>query len=161
VKVQKENLLPTSLELGATDDVLGFSLVLVFALGSHRAAMDCYENPPEYAAERIQIFGKPIGGFQLNKRNSQEMLTEIYQSTTIALESREKWWMKELPELYTSPWQSEIMWRMAINIARESIDKSKVEMGITENIRWCVHIEFGICVGTLQKAHTEIFIYWS
>lgn len=47
------------------------------------AAMACYEEAREYAAQRIQ-FGKPLGAFQLVQRKLAEMLTELTKAQLVA-----------------------------------------------------------------------------
>src|SRR5207244_13532805 len=46
------------------------------AWGSVGAAMACYDEAVSYAKTRV-MFGKPIGGFQLQQARLAEMLTEI------------------------------------------------------------------------------------
>jgi glutaryl-CoA dehydrogenase len=53
------------------------------AWGVLGAAMACYEEARQYAAERVQ-FGRPIAGFQLVQRKLAEMLTELTKAQLLA-----------------------------------------------------------------------------
>jgi len=54
------------------------------AWGSVGAAMACYDEALRYAQTRV-MFGKPIGGFQLQQARLVEMLTEITKAQLLAL----------------------------------------------------------------------------
>jgi glutaryl-CoA dehydrogenase len=52
--------------------------------GALGAAIACYEEAVSYARTRV-MFGKPIGGFQLQQERLAEMLTEIVKGQLLAL----------------------------------------------------------------------------
>jgi glutaryl-CoA dehydrogenase len=52
--------------------------------GALGAAMACYEEAVSYARNRV-MFGKPIGGFQLQQARLAEMLTEIVKGQLVSL----------------------------------------------------------------------------
>ncbi len=54
------------------------------AWGAIGAAMACFEEATAYAGNRV-MFGKPIGGFQLQQQRLAEMLTEIVKGQLLAL----------------------------------------------------------------------------
>lgn len=54
------------------------------AWGAIGAAMACFEEATNYAGNRV-MFGKPIGGFQLQQARLAEMLTEIVKGQLLAL----------------------------------------------------------------------------
>ncbi len=54
------------------------------AWGAIGAAMACFEEAASYAGTRV-MFGKPIGGFQLQQARLAEMLTEIVKGQLLAL----------------------------------------------------------------------------
>ncbi len=54
------------------------------AWGAVGAAMACYEEAVAYAGNRV-MFGKPIGGFQLQQQRLAEMLTEIVKAQLLVL----------------------------------------------------------------------------
>jgi glutaryl-CoA dehydrogenase len=54
------------------------------AWGAIGAAMACFEEATSYAGTRV-MFGKPIGGFQLQQARLAEMLTEIVKGQLLAL----------------------------------------------------------------------------
>ncbi|MBA2689166.1 MAG: acyl-CoA dehydrogenase family protein, partial [Gemmatimonadaceae bacterium] len=54
------------------------------AWGAIGAAMACFEEATKYAGTRV-MFGKPIGGFQLQQARLAEMLTEIVKGQLLAL----------------------------------------------------------------------------
>ena len=54
------------------------------AWGALGAAMACFEEATSYAGTRV-MFGKPIGGFQLQQHRLAEMLTEIVKGQLLAL----------------------------------------------------------------------------
>src|SRR5258705_4525494 len=53
--------------------------------GAVGAAMACYDEAVSYAKSRV-MFGKPIGGFQLQQLRLAEMLTEITQAQLLCLQ---------------------------------------------------------------------------
>src|SRR6059036_2809605 len=55
------------------------------AWGAVGAAMACYDEAVSYAKNRV-MFGKPIGGFQLQQARLAEMLTEITKAQLICLQ---------------------------------------------------------------------------
>ncbi|GAC1453360.1 MAG: acyl-CoA dehydrogenase family protein [Gemmatimonadaceae bacterium] len=54
------------------------------AWGAMGAAQACYEEALDYAGNRV-MFGKPIGGFQLQQQRLAEMLTELVKGQLLAL----------------------------------------------------------------------------
>jgi len=54
------------------------------AWGAIGAAMACYEEAVSYAGNRV-MFGKPIGGFQLQQARLADMLTEIVKGQLLTL----------------------------------------------------------------------------
>jgi glutaryl-CoA dehydrogenase len=54
------------------------------AWGAMGAAQACYEEAVAYAGNRV-MFGKPIGGFQLQQQRLAEMLTELVKGQLLAL----------------------------------------------------------------------------
>ena len=55
------------------------------AWGAVGAAMACYDEAASYAKTRV-MFGKPIGGFQLQQLRLAEMLTEITKAQLLCLQ---------------------------------------------------------------------------
>ncbi|MDQ3674491.1 MAG: acyl-CoA dehydrogenase, partial [Gemmatimonadota bacterium] len=53
------------------------------AWGAMGAAMACYEEALAYAGNRV-MFGRPIGGFQLQQQRLAEMLTELVKGQLLA-----------------------------------------------------------------------------
>ena len=54
------------------------------AWGAMGAAMACFEEATSYARNRV-MFGRPIGGFQLQQERLADMLTEIVKGQLLAL----------------------------------------------------------------------------
>jgi len=54
------------------------------AWGAMGAAMACYEEALAYAGNRV-MFGRPIGGFQLQQQRLAEMLTELVKGQLLSL----------------------------------------------------------------------------
>ncbi len=54
------------------------------AWGAIGAAMACYEEALDYAGNRV-MFGRPIGGFQIQQQRLAEMLTELVKGQLLAL----------------------------------------------------------------------------
>src|SRR5216684_3589466 len=55
------------------------------AWGAVGAAMACYDEAVSYAKQRV-MFGKPIGGFQLQQARLADMLTEITKAQLLCLQ---------------------------------------------------------------------------
>src|SRR5437588_10962684 len=55
------------------------------ASGAVGSAMACYDEAVSYAKTRV-MFGKPIGGFQLQQARLAEMLTEITKAQLLSLQ---------------------------------------------------------------------------
>ena len=55
------------------------------AWGAVGAAMACYDEAVSYAKNRV-MFGKPVGGFQLQQARLAEMLTEITKAQVLCLQ---------------------------------------------------------------------------
>src|SRR6266542_635989 len=55
------------------------------AWGAVGAAMACYDEAVSYAKTRV-MFGRPIGGFQLQQARLAEMLTEITKAQLLCLQ---------------------------------------------------------------------------
>jgi len=54
------------------------------AWGAMGAAMACYEEALDYAGNRV-MFGRPIGGFQIQQQRLAEMLTELVKGQLLSL----------------------------------------------------------------------------
>jgi len=52
--------------------------------GAMGAAMACYEEALDYSGNRV-MFGRPIGGFQIQQQRLAEMLTELVKGQLLAL----------------------------------------------------------------------------
>jgi len=86
--------------------------------GAVGAAMACYDEAVSYAKHRV-MFGKPIGGFQLQQLRLAEMLTEITKAQLLCLQ------LGRLKDLGTmTPQQVSLAKRnnvsMATDVAREA-----------------------------------------
>ncbi|HZH39774.1 MAG TPA: acyl-CoA dehydrogenase family protein [Gemmatimonadales bacterium] len=86
--------------------------------GALGAAMACYDEAVSYSKNRV-MFGKPIGGFQLQQARLAEMLTEITKAQLLVLQ------LGRLKDLGTmTPQQVSLAKRnnvdMATDIARET-----------------------------------------
>ena len=86
--------------------------------GAVGAAMACYDEAVSYAKTRV-MFGKPIGGFQLQQLRLAEMLTEITKAQLLCLQ------LGRLKDLGTmTPQQVSLAKRnnvsMATDVARET-----------------------------------------
>src|SRR5258708_25103003 len=55
------------------------------AWGAVGAAMACFDEAVSYAKQRV-MFGKPIGGFQLQQARLADMLTEITEAQLLCLQ---------------------------------------------------------------------------
>src|SRR2546426_629080 len=63
----------------------GSTASVAIAWGAVGAAMACYDEAVGYAKSRV-MFGKPIGGFQLQQARLAEMLTEITKAQLLCLQ---------------------------------------------------------------------------
>jgi glutaryl-CoA dehydrogenase len=84
VRVPREALLPKSAGLKAPLSCLTAARYGI-AWGAVGAAMACYVEAVGYAKARV-MFGKPIGGFQLQQARLAEMLTEITKAQLLCLQ---------------------------------------------------------------------------
>src|SRR6266849_212772 len=84
VQVPKDALLPKS--AGLKSPLLCLTQARYgIAWGAVGAAMACYDEAVSYAKNRL-MFGKPIGGFQLQQARLAEMLTEITKAQLLCLQ---------------------------------------------------------------------------
>jgi glutaryl-CoA dehydrogenase len=83
VRVARDCLLPKSGGLKAPLMCLTQARYGI-AWGAIGAAIACYEEAVSYAKTRV-MFGRPIGGFQLQQERLAEMLTEIVKGQLLAL----------------------------------------------------------------------------
>ena len=79
----RDALLPQGLGLRSPLECLNHARFGI-AWGAIGAAMACYDEAKQYAAERVQ-FGKPIASFQLVQAKLTDMLTEITKAQLLAL----------------------------------------------------------------------------
>ena len=84
VRVPKDALLPKSGGLKSPLMCLTQARYGI-AWGAVGAAMACYDEAVSYARNRV-MFGKPIGGFQLQQARLAEMLTEITKAQLLCLQ---------------------------------------------------------------------------
>src|SRR5438034_2614834 len=84
VHVPKDAILPKSGGLKAPLMCLTAARYGI-AWGAVGAAMACYDEALSYAKTRV-VFGKPIGGFQLQQARLAEMLTEITKAQLLCLQ---------------------------------------------------------------------------
>jgi glutaryl-CoA dehydrogenase len=84
VRVPRDALLPKSAGLKAPLSCLTAARYGI-AWGAVGAAMACYVEAVQYAKARV-MFGKPIGGFQLQQARLAEMLTEITKGQLLCLQ---------------------------------------------------------------------------
>ena len=84
VHVSKSALLPSS---GGLKSPLMCLTAARYGIswGAVGAAMACYDEAVSYAKQRV-MFGKPIGGFQLQQARLAEMLTEITKAQLLCLQ---------------------------------------------------------------------------
>ncbi|MGH7673113.1 MAG: acyl-CoA dehydrogenase family protein [Gemmatimonadales bacterium] len=88
------------------------------AWGAVGAAMACYDEAVRYAKTRV-MFGKPIGGFQLQQARLAEMLTEITKAQLLCLQlGRLKDEGKATPQQVSLAKRNNVS--MATDIARET-----------------------------------------
>jgi glutaryl-CoA dehydrogenase len=84
VRVPKDALLPKSAGLKAPLACLTAARYGI-AWGAVGAALACYDEAVRYAKARV-MFGKPIGGFQLQQARLAEMLTEITKAQLLCVQ---------------------------------------------------------------------------
>src|SRR5213594_920214 len=84
VCVPKEALLPKSAGLKSPLMCLTAARYGI-AWGAVGAAMACYDEAVSYAKQRV-MFGKPLGGFQLQQARLADMLTEITKAQLLCLQ---------------------------------------------------------------------------
>jgi glutaryl-CoA dehydrogenase len=84
VRIPKENLLPGSAGLKSPLMCLTQARYGI-AWGAVGAAMACYEEAVSYAGSRV-MFGRPIGGFQIQQARLAEMLTEITKAQLLSVQ---------------------------------------------------------------------------
>jgi glutaryl-CoA dehydrogenase len=84
------------------------------AWGAVGAAMACYDEAVSYARQRV-MFGKPIGGFQLQQARLADMLTEITKAQLLCVQLGR---LKD--EGKSTPQQVSLAKRNNVNIARET-----------------------------------------
>ncbi|HVH10596.1 MAG TPA: acyl-CoA dehydrogenase family protein [Gemmatimonadales bacterium] len=93
------------------------------AWGAIGAAMACYDEAVRYARNRV-MFGKPIGGFQLQQARLADMLTEITKAQLLSLQlGRLKDQGKVTPE------QVSLAKRNNVNIATEVARETRRLLG--------------------------------
>src|SRR5882672_2770703 len=83
-RIPRDALLPKSAGLKAPLSCLTAARYGI-AWGAVGAAMACYDEAVQYARARV-MFGKPIGGFQLQQARLAEMLTEITKAQLLCLQ---------------------------------------------------------------------------
>src|SRR6266566_2073676 len=88
------------------------------AWGAVGAAMACYDEAVSYAKQRV-MFGKPLGGFQLQQARLADMLTEITKAQLLCLQlGRLKDDGKSTPQQVSLAKRNNV--NMATDIARET-----------------------------------------
>jgi glutaryl-CoA dehydrogenase len=88
------------------------------AWGAVGAAMACYDEAASYARQRV-MFGKPIGGFQLQQARLADMLTEITKAQLLCVQlGRLKDQGKATPQQVSLAKRNNV--NMATDIAREA-----------------------------------------
>jgi len=88
------------------------------AWGAVGAAMACYDEAVSYAKNRV-MFGKPIGGYQLQQARLAEMLTEITKAQLLCLQlGRLKDQGKATPQQVSLAKRNNVS--MATEVAREA-----------------------------------------
>jgi glutaryl-CoA dehydrogenase len=86
--------------------------------GAVGAAMACYDEAVSYAKQRV-MFGKPIGGFQLQQARLADMLTEITKAQLLCVQlGRLKDDGKSTPQQVSLAKRNNVS--MATDIARET-----------------------------------------
>ena len=117
VRVPRDALLPKSAGLKAPLSCLTAARYGI-AWGAVGAAMACYAEAVSYAQARV-MFGKPIGGFQLQQARLVEMLTEITKGQLLCLQlGRLKDQGKMTPQQVSLAKRNNVS--MATDVAREA-----------------------------------------
>jgi glutaryl-CoA dehydrogenase len=117
VRVSREALLPKSSGLESALMCLTAARYGI-AWGAVGAAMACYDEAVRYAKTRV-MFGKPIGGFQLQQARLVEMLTEITKAQLLCLQlGRLKDQGKMTPQQVSLAKRNNV--NMATEVAREA-----------------------------------------
>jgi glutaryl-CoA dehydrogenase len=117
VCVPKEALLPKSAGLKAPLMCLTQARYGI-AWGAVGAAMACYDEAVGYAKNRV-MFGRPIGGFQLQQARLVDMLTEITKAQLLCLQlGRLKDQGKATPQHVSLAKRNNV--NMATEVARET-----------------------------------------
>jgi glutaryl-CoA dehydrogenase len=116
VQVPKDALLPKS--AGLKSPLLCLTQARYgIAWGAVGAAMACYDEAVSYAKNRL-MFGKPIGGFQLQQARLADMLTEITKAQLLCLQlGRLKDQAKATPQQVSLAKRNNV--NMATEVARE------------------------------------------
>ncbi len=117
VQVPKDALLPKS--AGLKSPLLCLTQARYgIAWGAVGAAMACYDEAVSYAKNRL-MFGRPIGGFQLQQARLADMLTEITKGQLLCLQlGRLKDQGKASPQQVSLAKRNNVS--MATEVARES-----------------------------------------
>jgi glutaryl-CoA dehydrogenase len=117
VRVPKDALLPKS--GGLKSPLLCLTQARYgIAWGAVGAAMACYDEAVGYAKNRL-MFGKPIGGFQLQQARLAEMLTEITKAQLLCVQlGRLKDDGKATPEQVSLAKRNNV--NIATDVARET-----------------------------------------
>jgi glutaryl-CoA dehydrogenase len=116
-RVPREALLPKSAGLKAPLSCLTAARYGI-AWGAVGAAMACYDEAVRYAKARV-MFGRPIGGFQLQQARLAEMLTEITKGQLLCLQlGRLKDQGKMTPQQVSLAKRNNVA--MATDVAREA-----------------------------------------
>jgi len=116
VRVPKDALLPKSGGLKSPLMCLTAARYGI-AWGAVGAAMACYDEAVSYAKQRV-MFGKPIGGYQLQQARLADMLTEITKAQLLCLQlGRLKDEGKSSPQQVSLAKRNNV--NMATDIARE------------------------------------------
>jgi glutaryl-CoA dehydrogenase len=117
VRVSREALLPKSAGLKAPLSCLTAARYGI-AWGAVGAAMACYDEAVSYSKQRV-MFGKPIGGFQLQQARLADMLTEITKAQLLCVQlGRLKDAGKSTPQQVSLAKRNNVS--MATDIARET-----------------------------------------
>jgi len=117
VRVPKDALLPKSGGLKSPLMCLTAARYGI-AWGAVGAAMACYDEAVSYAKQRV-MFGKPIGGYQLQQARLADMLTEITKAQLLCLQlGRLKDEGKSSPQQVSLAKRNNV--NMATDIARET-----------------------------------------
>jgi glutaryl-CoA dehydrogenase len=117
VCVPQDALLPKSAGLKAPLSCLTQARYGI-AWGAVGAALACYDEAVSYAKNRV-MFGKPIGGFQLQQARLADMLTEITKAQLLCLQlGRLKDQGKATPQRVSLAKRNNV--NMATEVARET-----------------------------------------